>query len=324
MSQNFSKNSLKSRIKTVMQRLQTRINRIKLKFDPGRLEAKSSTFKTLFPKNVKIERLASEFMFTEGPIWIAEEKYLLFSDIPDNKILQLTPNGEVKIFRKPSHNSNGLTRDKQGRLIACEQGTRRVTRTEKDGTITILADQFQGKKLNSPNDVIVKSNGAIYFTDPPYGIQPEQQEQPIQGVYLIPPDHNQIILIADDFYKPNGLAFSPDEKQLYIDDSQCRHIRVFDVKIDGTLANSRVFHDMNIEEPGSPDGMKIDVQGNIYCTGAGGVWVFDCQGNHLGTIVTPERPANCAWGDEDGQSLYITAQTSIYRIRVNIPGIQVP
>jgi gluconolactonase len=324
MSQQPRKTSLKSRIKTVMQRLQTKINRIQLKFDSGRLEAKSSTFNSLFPKNVKIERLASEFLFTEGPIWIAEEKYLLFSDIPDNKILQLTPNGKVKIFRKPSNNSNGLTRDKQGRLIACEHGTRRVTRTEKDGTITILADQFQGKKLNSPNDVIVKSNGAIYFTDPPYGIQPEQQEQPIQGVYLIPPDHQEIILLADDFYKPNGLAFSPDEKQLYIDDSQCRHIRVFDVKIDGTLANSRVFHDMNIEEPGSPDGMKIDVQGNIYCTGAGGVWVFDCEGNHLGTIVTPEGPTNCAWGDEDGQSLYITAGTSIYRIRVNIPGIQVP
>ncbi|VXD24259.1 SMP-30/gluconolactonase/LRE family protein [Planktothrix paucivesiculata] len=290
----------------------------------GRLEAKSQAFRNLFPQKVKIDRVATGFQFTEGPVWFAAENYLLFSDIPANKIFQLTTDGKLTIFREPSNNSNGLTRDKQGRLIACEHGTRRVTRTEKDGTITILADQFQGKKLNSPNDVIVKSNGAIYFTDPPYGIKPEQQEQPIQGVYLITPDHNQIILLADDFYKPNGLAFSPDEKQLYIDDSQCRHIRVFDVEIDGTLANSRVFHDMNIEEPGSPDGMKIDVQGNIYCTGAGGVWVFDCQGNHLGTIVTPERPANCAWGDEDGQSLYITAKTSIYRIRVNIPGIQVP
>jgi gluconolactonase len=290
----------------------------------SRLESKSNKFPSLFPKKVKIDRVATGFQFTEGPIWIAEEKHLLFSDIPANQILQLTPNGEVKIFRKPSNNSNGLTRDKQGRLIACEHGMRRVTRTEKDGSITILADQFQGKKLNSPNDVVVKSNGAIYFTDPPYGIQPEEQEQPIQGVYLIPPDHQEIILLADDFYKPNGLAFSPDEKQLYIDDSQCRHIRVFDVKIDGTLANSRVFHDMNIKQPGSPDGMKIDVQGNIYCTGAGGVWVFDCQGNHLGTIVTPERPANCAWGDEDWQTLYITAQTSVYSIRVNIPGIQLP
>ena len=287
----------------------------------SRLESKSSNFQNLFPKKVKIDRVATGFQFTEGPIWFSEENYLLFSDIPANKILKLTPDNRVTIFREPSNNSNGLTRDKQGRLIACEHGTRRVTRTEKDGSITVLADKFQGKNLNSPNDVVVKSDGAIYFTDPPYGIKPEQQEQPIQGVYRLSPDGNQIIIVADDFIKPNGLAFSPDEKQLYIDDSERRHIRVFDVKTDGTLANSRIFYDMNIKQTGLPDGMKVDVQGHIYCTGAGGVWVFDREGNHLGTIVTPEQPANCAWGDEDWQSLYITAQTSIYKIRVNIPGI---
>ncbi|MBD3562864.1 SMP-30/gluconolactonase/LRE family protein, partial [Planktothrix sp. FACHB-1355] len=245
----------------------------------------------------------------------------LFSDIPANKIFQLTPDGKLTIFREPSNNSNGLTRDKQGRLIACEHGTRRVTRTEKDGSITVLVDKFQGKKLNSPNDVVVKSDGAIYFTDPPYGIKPEQQEQPIQGVYRLTSDGNEIIVVADDFNKPNGLAFSPDEKKLYIDDSERRHIRVFDVQADGTLANDRIFYDMNIKQAGLPDGMKVDVQGHIYCTGAGGVWVFDREGNHLGTIVTPEQPANCAWGDRDWQSLYITAQTSVYKIRVNIPGI---
>lgn len=287
----------------------------------SRLESKSSNFQNFFPKKVKIERVATGFKFTEGPIWFAEENYLLFSDIPANKIFQLTPDGKLTIFREPSHNSNGLTRDKQGRLIACEHGTRRVTRTEKDGSITVLADKFQGKNLNSPNDVVVKSDGAIYFTDPPYGIKPEQQEQPIQGVYRLSPDGNEIIVVADDFIKPNGLAFSPDEKQLYIDDSERRHIRVFDVQADGTLANGRIFYDMNIKKPGLPDGMKVDVQGHIYCTGAGGVWVFDRNGNHLGTIVTPEQPANCAWGDEDWQSLYITAQTSVYKIRVNIPGI---
>ncbi|MFB2921625.1 SMP-30/gluconolactonase/LRE family protein [Aerosakkonema funiforme] len=287
----------------------------------GRLESKSNNFPSLFPKKAKIDRVASGFQFTEGPIWFAEENYLLFSDIPANKILQLTPDGQVTIFREPSHNSNGLTRDKQGRLIACEHGTRRVTRTEKDGSITVLVDKFQGKNLNSPNDVVVKSDGAIYFTDPPYGIKSEQQEQPIQGVYRLSSDGSAIIVVADDFNKPNGLAFSPDEKKLYIDDSERRHIRVFDVQADGTLANDRIFYDLNVKQAGLPDGMKVDVQGHIYCTGAGGVWVFDREGNHLGTIVTPEQPANCAWGDEDWQSLYITAQTSVYKIRVNIPGI---
>jgi gluconolactonase len=289
----------------------------------GKLEAKSPAFKNLFPKNAKIKRVATGFKFTEGPIWFPEDKYLLFSDIPANKIYKLAPEGKVTVFREPSHNSNGLTRDKQGRLIACEHGQRGVTRTEKDGSITVLADIFQGKKLNSPNDVVVKSNGFIYFTDPPYGIKPEQQEQATQGVYRISPDNNEIIIVADDFIKPNGLAFSPDETKLYIDDSERRHIRVFDVQSDGTLTNGHIFYDMKVDKPGLPDGMKVDAQGNIYCTGGGGVWVFSSQGNHLGTIVTPEVPANCAWGDEDYQSLYITASTSIYKIRVNIPGIKV-
>lgn len=290
----------------------------------GRLEAKSPAFKNLFPKNAKIERVATGFQFTEGPLWFVEEKYLLFSDIPANKIYKLTPDGQVSIFREPSDNSNGLTRDKQGRLIACEHGTRRVTRTEKDGSITVLANELQGKKLNSPNDIVVKSDGTIYFSDPPYGIKPEQQEQPIQGVYRLSPDGKEIIVVADDFDKPNGLAFSPDEKKLYIDDSERRHIRVFDVQSDGMLANNRIFYDMKVDKPGLPDGMKIDVQGHIFCTGGGGVWVFDSEANHLGTIVTPEVPTNCAWGDDDLQTLYITAQTSVYKIRVNIPGIKVP
>jgi gluconolactonase len=290
----------------------------------GHLEARCQAVKSLFPKNATVERVATGFEFTEGPIWLAEENCLLFSDIPANKIFKLAPNSEIKVFREPSFNSNGLTRDKQGRLIACEHGTRRVTRTEKDGSITVLADKFQGKKLNSPNDIVVKSDGSIYFTDPPYGIKPEQQEQPIQGVYRLSPDGKEIIVVADDFDKPNGLAFSPDEKKLYIDDSERRHIRVFDVQADGKLANSCIFYNINGKKPGLPDGMKVDVQGHIYCTGAGGLWVFDSEGNHLGTIITPEVPANCAWGDEDLQSLYITAGTSVYKVRVNIPGIKVP
>ncbi len=288
------------------------------------LEAKTQSFYDLISVDAVVECVATGFQFTEGPVWFTEDKYLLFSDIPAGKILKLTPDGQVSTYREPSNNSNGLTRDREGRLIVCEHGTRRVTRTEKDGSIPVLADMFEGKKLNSPNDIVVKSDGAIYFTDPPYGIQPEQQEQPVKGVYRLSPDQSTLTLLIDDFTAPNGLAFSPDESRLYIDDSERRHLRVFDVQPDGSLSNGQIFHDMDIEKPGAPDGMKVDVSGNVYCTGPGGVWVFDREGRHLGTIVTPELPTNCAWGDDDRQSLYITAQTSIYKVRTNFPGIQVP
>jgi gluconolactonase len=302
------------------------VERLEARFTVGRLEAKAEAFKRLFPEDATIERVAIGFRFTEGPVWFAEEKHLIFSDIPADQILQLTLDRRIVIFRQPSSNSNGLTRDREGRLIACEHGTRRVTRTERDGSVTVLADSFEGKRLNSPNDVVVKSDGAIYFTDPPSGISPNQQEQPFQGVYRLSPEGNELTVIANDFEKPNGLAFSPDEKKLYIDDSSAQrcHIRVFDVQADGSLANGRIFHDMNVKKPGVPDGMKVDVAGHLYCTGPRGVWVFDAEGNHLGMIITPERPANCAWGDEDWRSLYITARTSVYKVRVNIPGIKVP
>ncbi|HEY2988589.1 MAG TPA: SMP-30/gluconolactonase/LRE family protein [Candidatus Binatia bacterium] len=289
----------------------------------GCLEIKSAAFKSLFPKSASLQRIATGFQFTEGPVWIEEERNLLFSDIPANRILRLTSGGRAVTFRQPSGNANGLTRDKERRLIACEHGNRRVTRTEKDGSIT-MADKFQGKKLNSPNDVVVKSDGAIYFSDPSYGIKPDEQEQPIQGVYRLSPDGKEISLVARDLARPNGLAFSPNEKKLYIDDSERRHVRVFDVQGDGSLCGGSVFHDMNVSLPGSPDGMKVDVEGHVYCAGAGGVWVFDTGGKHLGTIATPEKPSNCAWGDDDWRGLYITAGTSVYKIRVNIPGIKVP
>lgn len=291
----------------------------------GHLEGHLNAFQSLFPRDVTMEQMATGFKFTEGPVWFSEEQYLLFSDIPANQILKLSRDAKVKVFREPSGNSNGLTRDREGRLIVCEHSTRRVTRTERNGSITILAEQFEGKKLNSPNDVVVQNNGAIYFTDPPYGIKSDQQEQPSQGVYRVSPDGKDIALVADDFERPNGLAFSPDERELYIDDSSVRrHIRVFDVQADGSLANDRLFHHMNVNKLGVPDGMKVDVEGHIFCTGPGGLWVFDPEGQHLGTIVTPEQPSNCAWGDDDFRSLYITACTSIYKIRVNIPGIKVP
>ncbi|WNZ49181.1 SMP-30/gluconolactonase/LRE family protein [Leptolyngbya boryana CZ1] len=285
-------------------------------------QANTKSFKALFPRKAKITCVASGLQFTEGPVWIAEAQCLRFSDIPANRIYQLTTDGQLTVFREPSDHANGLTRDRIGRLIACEHGSRRVTRTELDGTITVLCDRFDDRALNSPNDVIVKRDGTIYFTDPPYGIQPEQQEQPCQGVYQLSPN-GQLRLIADDFDRPNGLALSPDEQTLYIGDSSKRcHIRAFDVLPDGAIANGRVFYDMTIPGvTGRPDGMKIDQAGRLYATGPGGIWIFEPNGTHLGTIQFPEQPANCAWGDADWQSLYVTAQTSVYKLRVNTPGV---
>lgn len=289
----------------------------------GYLHPQCETFVNLFPQRVKIKRVAGGFQFTEGPVWIAEEAYLLFSDIPTNKIYRLGKGRQVTVFREPSNHSNGLTRDRQGRLIACEHGTRRITRTEFDGKITVLGERFAGVKLNSPNDVIVKRDDSIYFTDPPYGIQPEQQEQPCQGVYYRSPDGAELKLVIDDFIKPNGLALSPDETTLYIaESSEHCHIRAFDVQADGSLTNNRIFHCMSTPGAfGNPDGMKVDQAGHLYATGPGGVWVFAPDGTHLGTIIFPEQPANCAWGGADWRILYVTARTSVYQIRVNTPGI---
>ena len=288
------------------------------------LQTNSAEFKSLFPEDAVLQRVTTGFQFTEGPVWIGQEKSLFFSDIPANKILKLTADGRVTTFRERSGNSNGLTLDRKGRLIACEHANRRVTRTESDGSITVLAETFRGKRLNSPNDVVVKSDGAIYFTDPAYGISPGEQEQGVEGVYRLSRDGRDLSLVADDFTRPNGLAFSPDERHLYIDDSKRRHIRVFSIDGDGSLSGGAVFHDLNVSTRGSPDGMKVDVDGQVYCTGAGGVWVFDKTGKHLGTIVVPEKPSNCAWGNDDGRTLYITAGKSVYSIRVRRPGIQIP
>ena len=287
----------------------------------GKLVALEHSFHRLFPAGARLRRVATGCRFTEGPVWMPEHDSLFFTDIPANRIFALESGNKLRIFREPSGHANGLARDAAGRLVTCEHSTRRVTRTELDGSVTVLADRFNNMPLNSPNDVVVSRSGAIYFTDPTYGIKPGMQEQPVQGVYRLSPQEGTLALVADDFIGPNGLAFSPDETRLYVDDSSAhRHIRVFDVLADGSLANDRVFHDMRGRGPGSPDGMKVDEEGNVYCTGAGGVWVFDQTGRLLGIIGTPEQPSNCAWGDADRKTLYITAQSSVYKVSVALRG----
>jgi gluconolactonase len=227
----------------------------------------------------------------------------------------------VTTFRTPSGNSNGLTLDRSGRLIACEHSARRVTRTEPDGAIIVLAERYQGKRLNSPNDVVVRSDGSIFFTDPPYGLagMTAWKELPFNGVYRLAPD-GDLVLLADDFDRPNGLAFSPDEQALYVADTSRGHIRSFDVSTDGGISNGKVFIEMQAPEPGAPDGMKVDREGNVYCTGPGGFWIISPEGKCLAKVRPPELPANLAWGDADMKSLYLTARTGLYRIRLNIAG----
>jgi len=286
-------------------------------------------FNDIVPKDSKLEKIATGFVFTEGPIWDASQGCLFFSDIPANKMRKWTEAKGIEIFREPSGKSNGLTLDKQGRLIACEHANRRVSRTEKDGAIVTIADNYDGKKLNSPNDVVVKSDGSIYFSDPPYGLTADfgnlgEQELPFQGVYRLSADGKTLTLLTDEFYRPNGLAFSPDESLLYIDDSENVFVRVFDVKPDGTISNGRMFAELKGTEPGTTDGMKVDSKGNVYVTGPGGIWVYDPSGEKLGRIDVPEVAANIAWGDKDWKTLYITGSTSVYRIRLSIEGIKVP
>lgn len=264
----------------------------------------------------------------EGPVWWKEGGYLLFSDIHANRRMKWAPGEGVTTFREPTDRANGLTRDMQGRLIAAEHDSRRVTRLEHDGSTTVIANSYKGRQLNRPNDVVVKSDGCIYFTDP-WSIQHAQDQWDLEfsGVFRVTPDLGRLTLLIDDFVLPNGLAFSPDESVLYINDSRKGHIRAWDLLPTGALAlgTGRIFADLSGDREGIPDGMKVDVEGNVYCGGSGGVWVMDPTGKHLGTIVHG-KPAttNIAWGDDDWKGLYITSRNELMRIRLNIPGMPVP
>ena len=274
------------------------------------------------------EKLGTGFLFTEGPVWHPTGKFLLWSDMPGDHMRRWSAHDGVTTFRKPCNMSNGLTYDRQGRLLACEHASSQVTRTERDGRIVPIATHYRGKQLNSPNDIVCKRDGGIYFSDPPYGRAKfygveRPQELSFQGVYRAGADPTSPELLVDDFDRPNGLCFSVDEQRLFINDTARQHIRVFEVTPSGTLKNGRVWAETKGDKPGAPDGMKVDAAGNVYCCGPGGIHVFDPAGVLCEVLETPERTANFAWGDVDYRSLFITASTSLYRLRVLTRGIPV-
>ncbi len=284
-----------------------------------KLEPLSPKLLELISSDAKLETVATGFGFTEGPMW-DPAGFLYVSDETINKIFRVYPNGkkeEVIALGDP----DGNTFDRRHRLIDCASVLRAIIEVTPDGKYKVLADHYEGKRFNSPNDVIVGPDGALYFTDPTLDlVAGEKQEIPFQGVYRLDEKGN-VRLLTHDLTQPNGLAFSPDGKKFYVDDSAERNIRVYDVSADGSLANGRIFG----EEPGGkndgvPDGIKVDKNGNLFVTGPGGIWVWDAKGNHLGTIVTPEQPANLTWGDKEYQTLYITATTSVYRLTTKTQG----
>lgn len=289
----------------------------------------------LVPKDAQIEKLAGGFTFTEGPLW-RPNGVLWFSDVVGNVVRQWSPDGKITEILKPGGydgsglpaggfvGPNGQTADRDGAVLLCQHGNRRIARINKDMQVTTLVDKFGGKRLNSPNDLVYRSDGSLFFTDPPYGLPKGDtdpaKEIPFNGVYKL--NKGKLQAIIKDLTRPNGIALSPDEKVLYIANSDpSRKVWMrYDMAANGTVSNGSVFADVTAEkEEGLPDGMKVDSKGNLYCSGPGGIWVFSPDGKHLGTIKPPETPANCGWGD-DGKSLYITARTGLYRIKLAVAG----
>ena len=292
-------------------------------------------FDALVPKDAQIEKLAGGFTFIEGPLW-RPSNALWFSDVVGNVVRQWTPDGKVTEILRPGgydgnslpadgfNGPNGMTADKDGAVLLCQHGNRRIARIDKDMKVSTLVDKFEGKKFNSPNDLVFHSDGSLYFTDPPYGL-PKGDDDPTKelkfnGVFRLA--NGKLQAIVKDLTRPNGIALSPDEKTLYVAVSDPAHkvVMRYDLAANGAVSNGKVFADVTAEkEDGLPDGMKVDSQGNVYSTGPGGVWVFAPDGRHLGTIKPPEVPANCGWGD-DGKTLYMTARTGLYRIKLAVAG----
>jgi gluconolactonase len=304
----------------------------------GTVDRVSPMLDRIVPRDARIEKLADGFLFTEGPVW-HPDGYLLFSDPNANTIYRWSETDGVSVYRTKSGyagvdageygqpGSNGLTFDADGRLTIDEHGRRRVSRLERNGVVTVLADRYEGRRLNSPNDLVYRSDGALYFTDPPFGLprffDDPGKEQPTSGVYVL--QDGRLRRVAEDLAGPNGIAFSPDERHLYVSnwDPKRKVVLRYDVASDGTLSSPSVFFDVT-PLPGEEalDGVKVDVEGNVYVSAPGGVWIVSPDGRHLGTIRVAERPANFAWGDADGRTLYMTAHTGLYRIRLAIPGIR--
>lgn len=291
-------------------------------------------FRHLVLPNAWPEKLFEGLKWAEGPVWFSDTGVLLVSDIPNDRILRWTEGGGVTVHRQPAQHTNGHTRDRQGRLVSCSHGARSVLRTEPDGRITVLADSHQGKRLNSPNDLVVKSDGTIWFTDPPYGILSDyeghkaEQEQDGCYVYRLEPETGDLTVVCDDFVKPNGLAFSPDESKLYIADSGLshdadgpRHIRVFDVVDGKRLTGGEVFC---VVEPAVPDGLRLDTQGNVWSSAGDGVHCFDPEGNLLGKIRMPRVVANLTFGGPRKNRLFIAATNQVWAVHVAVNGVQWP
>lgn len=301
----------------------------------GEFQVAGDEFYSCVSENAIVEKIGTEYQFTEGPVW-SDEGFLLFSDIPANKIYKWLPEGDVTVFIEASNNSNGLTFDRDGRLVTCEHGGRAVVRYEPNGQRFIVADNYMGKKLNSPNDLVIHSSGAIFFTDPPWGL-PELDDDPAKeisfnGVFVI--SSGEVRLIDSTLFRPNGIALSPDEKYLYVGNNQ------YSGDPDKTEAGVNSWYryilneDLTVKEktefcrapdssiPGNPDGMKVDVKGNLYCTGPGGLLIFNSEGKYLGTIVLPEIPTNCSFGGEDGKTLFITDRKQIFKIDLLVEGIR--
>ncbi len=305
----------------------------------GTVDRRDPALDAIVPAGAVVEKLAEGFLFVEGPVWSREGGFLLFSDPNNNRIYRWTPDGDLSIFRTKSGytgadiaqygqpGSNGLTFDREGRLTIDEHGNRRVTRLEKNGQITVLADRYDGKRFNSPNDLVYRSDGTLYVTDPPFGLpkffDDPRKELPYSGVYAV--KDGKVRLLAKELTGPNGLAFTPDEKFLYVDDwdEKRKVVMKYPVKPDGSLGDGALFFDMGgAPEKEALDGLKVDQQGNVYVSGPGGLWILSPAGKHLGTLKVAELPANFAWGDDDGKTLYMTARTGLYRIRLNVAGIR--
>lgn len=291
------------------------------------IEVRDPRFLDVVPEDLSLDTLGEGFAFTEGPIWHPTEHHLTFSDIPKSRMHRWSAEDGVTVFRDPSNMTNGNTYDHSGRILSCEHATSRVTRTEPDGSVTVMASHYEGKELNSPNDIVVRRDGSIWFTDPTFGRLGgtgvvRDLELDHVGVYRLDPNSRELTLLASDFGQPNGLAFTLDHEGLYVADTPNRHIRRFTINDDGSLSGGEIFAESTGEGAGAPDGLKIDSQGHVFCAGPGGVHVYHpADGTCLGVIQTPAFCANFTWGNDDYLTFFLTSSTCLYQTRVKVPGI---